>query len=223
MTTQSCISNTYISDKDAAEEELAFYPRKRDRSISFHRTTTKSTRIKSRHHNSREEYDQYYKSPHHINPLQILFFLIDLTFFTRLAAVFTFAWDTITYAWVSTLIQPDLDEHQEQYRYNSCHDHYLNIGWRNTRRGGRSSTTTSRRIHEGQCQFKPVQNVFAPYCFRQKNISKNIEEAQNAKKTVLAKNVPQDDSDACSWGQFVDVDSSNNRSPGRSIRRSFLS
>ena len=169
--------------------DLAFYPREMDRRSN---QVTSQNNCKS-HSSHTKEYDQYYL--HQINPIQLLLFLVDLNFFTCLAALFTFAWDTITYAWVTTLIQPDqYHNNNSRYYYDTNPESHRRIRYQ----------CQQCRNCQCQCQFKPVQNVFKEGSFR---------------KTSKLRNTIVEDTDSSSWGQFVDVDLSD-RTPR--LRRSFI-
>lgn len=173
--------------------DLAFYPKKmelRDNQVTTGSSSQNNCKSQSSSHN---EYDQYYL--HQINPIQLLLFLVDLNFFTRLAALFTFAWDTITYAWVTTLIQPD-QYHNNNSRY--CRDTFAESHHR------MHYKCRQCRNCQCQCQFKPVQNVF---------------KGDSLRKTGMLRSTIVEDPDSCSWGQFVDVDLTN-RTPR--FRRSFI-
>ncbi len=155
--------------------------------------------------------------------LQIILLLTDIyyvvainykNFVTSVLDLFTFAWETIAFAWVSHLIPPD--QYQE-YRYNV-----------HRRQGEQQKSHQRSQYREDynfneyeDCQFYPIPNVFDSWTSTNTSSSATSTQYQKASQQNPSSNKPnrnitdsyermhRNDENDSSWGQFVDVDLSN--------------
>ncbi len=144
---------------------------------------------------------------------QLLLYLSDFNyfFFAKIATLFTIVWETIAYAWVTTLIQPDKYHNpyfQNDYTYQN--------------------TSTSRQryynnTNNNHYQLNPITNVFDNWSHGREHSQHTDHKNVMKKQMFLRDSVNNDDS---SWGQFVDVDLTNHHHhhhvslTSRRIRRS---
>lgn len=125
---------------------------------------------------------------------QLLLYLTDFNyfFFAKIATLFTIAWETIAYAWVTTLIQPDKYHNpyfQNDYIYQST-----------------STNTNTRNTNNNHYQLNPITNVFDNWSHGHGHTPAGQKNVIKKQKMFLRDSVNNDDS---SWGQFVDVDLTN--------------
>mmetsp|Transcript_52 Transcript_52/g.76 ORF Transcript_52/g.76 Transcript_52/m.76 type:complete len:162 (+) Transcript_52:1-486(+) len=148
------------------------------------------------------------------------------SFVARVADLFSFAWETIAFAWVAHLIPPD--QYQE-YRYNIHRRH-----------GGQQQKLYQSccrcQCHGGckfdeyeDCHFYPIPNVFDSWTSTNTSSSATSTQCQKAlqQEEPFDNNTVDSNNDTyhsnendSSWGQFVDVDSSNHAPMSR--RQCFL-
>jgi hypothetical protein len=131
--------------------------------------------------------------PPPVNPLQTLLSLTDINYmFVKIATLLSIAWETIAYAWVTNLIKTPDQYHSYNHRYNQYRGQQQHQG------------NCQNYETQSKCQFKPISNVFVSSnrTSPDSNVQVNSKKQNNPVTTINC------DSDS-SWGQFVDVDSSN--------------
>lgn len=126
---------------------------------------------------------------------QLLLSLTNLNFlFTKLATLFNFAWETLAFAWVTQLIQPD--QYHEQYISNCRAYQRYQTKTTGHRFGVFSYYNTYTCNNTNQSHFNPIPNVFERWSDHDHQVLKE-------KPLMMMRDAVNDDS---SWGQFVEVD-----------------